>query len=397
MQKIIVLILWLSLLTNSYSQISFEKGYFLKSGERIECYIKNIDWQYNPKNIKYTLPDKSSIKEVSVEEIEEFGIYGASRFVAAQVDIERSSENLNSLDLSDSLNLSNELLFLKVLVEGKANLLLYEDSEVKRFFFSLDQQSPEQLFYKVYQSATGRIERNDLFKQQLWENLKCGGISIPEIYKLEYKNEDLMDFFIKYNECENVDYINYLSKEKRKSFNLSLRPGINNSSLFTESKVSPFELDFGGKTNIRVGTEAEFILPFNKNKWSLIAEVVYQFYQAEGQADTGYNVEVDYSSLEFPLGIRYYVFLNDRDKIFFNGSFVPELVLNSRLVLPLFGEEKIRIASNFVFGAGYVFKDKFQLEARVGTNKELLSNSVFYNARYNSFSFIFGYLIISNN
>ena len=72
------------------------------------------------------------------------------------------------------------------------------------------------------------------------------------------------------------------------------------------------DTDFGNKTNLRIGIETEFILPFNKNRWSILIEPTYQYFKAEKREEVT-NVEggirdtrVDYQSVDFPVGIRYY-------------------------------------------------------------------------------------------
>jgi hypothetical protein len=41
---------------------------------------------------------------------------------------------------------------------------------------------------------------------------------------------------------------------------------------------------FDNKISFRIGLEAEFILPFNKNKWAVFAEPTYQYYKTEKQS-----------------------------------------------------------------------------------------------------------------
>ena len=53
MKKQILLLLTTILSLNSYSQINFDKGYFINdSNQKVDCLIKNIDWKNNPTEIE---------------------------------------------------------------------------------------------------------------------------------------------------------------------------------------------------------------------------------------------------------------------------------------------------------------------------------------------------------
>ena len=52
--KNLLVISFLFYLTFSYSQITFEKGYFISNdGIKTECFIKNLDWRNNPTEFEY--------------------------------------------------------------------------------------------------------------------------------------------------------------------------------------------------------------------------------------------------------------------------------------------------------------------------------------------------------
>jgi hypothetical protein len=54
--KNLLLTALLFLFSFSYAQITFEKGYFINnSGDRTECFIKNIDWRDNPTKFEYKM------------------------------------------------------------------------------------------------------------------------------------------------------------------------------------------------------------------------------------------------------------------------------------------------------------------------------------------------------
>jgi hypothetical protein len=264
----------------SFSQINFEKGYFINdSNQKIECFIKNIDWKNNPTKFEYKLSQDANALKDSIETVKEFAISGFSKYIRATVKIDRSRNNLNYLTTEKNPIFQEEKLFLKVLLEGNASLFLYEDGNLIRFFYNLNDSGIKQLVYKSY-LIDNNVAQNNYFRQQLFIDLKCQSINLNDVEQLNYVKRDLERFFINYNECTSSSNINYELKQKQKKdlFNLSFRPGLNYSSLEIQNiaMYSSPSIVFDNKFSSRFGIEAEFILPFNKNKWGIIIEPTYQ-------------------------------------------------------------------------------------------------------------------------
>lgn len=89
---------FLFLVIKAYSQIEFEKGYFINlENERIECLIKNKDWKNNPIEFEYKLSETGNYKKEGVTTVKEFGIDNISKYIGREVQIDRSSENIQAL------------------------------------------------------------------------------------------------------------------------------------------------------------------------------------------------------------------------------------------------------------------------------------------------------------
>ena len=131
------------------AQVRFEKGYVIDSaGNQLDCLIKNVDWNRNPDKIYYKLTTDSPVLEGDVSTIKEFKVDGYERHVSSAVKIDRSSTVLSSLTVSRHPQWSQEKLFLKVLVEGRAVLYQYFSSNLRRFFYSVNEKPIEQLVSK---------------------------------------------------------------------------------------------------------------------------------------------------------------------------------------------------------------------------------------------------------
>ena len=255
MKKYIVVFLIIIFNLNLYSQISFENGYYIDNfNQKIECIIKNLDWKNNPTGFEFKLSKESETKVAEIKYIKEFGIYNTSKFIRSAIKIDKSGENINNLDYDRNPVFIEEVLFLKVLVEGKANLYIYEKESLKRYFYSTDNSDIEQLIFKVYLDVENKILTNNTFKNQLWTDLKCPKIEIDKVENLEYKTKSLINFFISYNKCNNLEFINYDQKVKKDLFNLTFRIHLNNSSLSIENNaLTSNVINFGYKTSFGFG------------------------------------------------------------------------------------------------------------------------------------------------
>ena len=398
MRKQIILFFGLILYLNSYSQITFEKGYFINnSGEKIDCLIKNLDWDNSPNRIEYKLSESSEEDILNLESVKEFGLYNnISKYISINVNIDRSSDNLR--DLSDSKNpvFNKEQLFLKVLVEGKASLYSYKNWDLVRFFFSTDSLEFEQLIYKKYNVSQNTVGKNNSFRQQLFSELKCENITLKKIKSLDYDQSNLLNIFTKYNECANSEFVQYGEKiEKGDLFNLSIRPGINSSSLsvYNISGTSFADADFDNKLSMRLGFEAEFIMPFNRNKWAVIIEPTFQYYKSEKDLPFNLVAYADYKSIQIPIGLRHYFFLNNNSKIFINASYFFDFPLNSAITYDGYENTfKFKVNNGLVTGLGYKYKDNYSFEFRYNPSRNII-DGFFWVSEYKSISLIFGYTI----
>lgn len=395
MKKILVFCTFVFLLTwNSDAQVLFKKGYFIdNNGQKTDCLIKDNDRRNNPFKFEFKLSEKSASTLKTIEESKEFGIYNFLKYVRANVSIGRSASR-NNLSTDEELVFKEEVLFLKVLVEGKSSLYQYSEKGVVTYFYHVDNSDGiEQLVFKEYMSSENKIRENSKFREQLFSELKCESISLENVLKVEYSKDDLVDYFKKYNECKGSEFIVFGEKEKKDLFNLNLRLGLNSSSMRISSEQnSSRDVNFGSEIGFRLGIETEFVLPFNNNKWSVIVEPTFQYFKSE--KETGlYDVEVDYKSVEIPIGIRYYFFLNDNSKIFINGSVVLDIVGDSKISYSGGTDLEISNSTNLGFGFGFKSYEKYSIELRYHTSRDLLGNYLSYESDYKTASLILGYTL----
>ncbi len=366
-QPVIILFFFFSTFS-IFGQISYEQGYVVKNnGEKISCFIKDLESLRTPTKFEYkiNISDKETITG-DIQSIQEFGIPAKFKYKRQTVEIDTENHRVTT---QRNPVFETKTVFTKVLVEGEASLFSYFDGETVSFFYTLkskDINSPKTLVYKEFITHKNTLRKNDNYKQELMNNLVCENLNQKDFENIDYFQNSLLQLFIKYNSCLGGNY--EIFKEKRKGiFNLKIAPRIAFNSLFTGIRSdNRLDTQFDNKTQFFVGVEFEYIMSFNKNKWSVFIDPTYQYFKQE-DVEVGYNdvlVSIDYSSVEVPIGIRHYMFLNDTSKIFVNFGFVVDLVLNNKFEYTLVTNfnEPIFSTPNFTFGLGYNFNNKFDIE-----------------------------------
>ncbi|MBU8892117.1 MAG: PorT family protein [Bacteroidales bacterium] len=409
MKKNLFLLLFIFFGLNCYSQINYEKGYIIfDNDEKLECLIKNIDWKNNPTEFMYKLTDVSEPQITFISEVKEFGVQNYLVYKKFIVQIDRSSDSYQNLSTNKHPELYADTLFLKQLVKGNGNLYVYEEGNLTRYFYNINNSEINQLIHKRYWVSKNYINENNRFRNQIWIDLKCESIDLDYIKKIEYSKNDLVKCFVKYNSCLNTEFIDFESLNNRKVINLSIRPGINISTLDIQNVVSNSrDIDFGSNYNFRFGIELEYILPYNKNKWALIVEPTYQYYVAENEltyiqtsvTTRTTNVKVDYKSVELPVSLRYYMYLNNNSRLFMNAGYTIDLCFDSYIKAERVDlmDLEINTRQNLVFGLGYNYKGRYSFEMRYALDREILGDYSYWLAKYNTFSIILGYNILGKN
>ncbi|UOX34954.1 hypothetical protein LXD69_05435 [Flavobacterium sediminilitoris] len=406
--KLIFLLLLIS--TYSFSQITFEKGYFVNSNNEIkECFIKNYDWVNSPSKILYKDNKESEIEEIGIEEIKEFGINDKSKFIKRSITIDPVKNKTNELYPSKEYTTRNEIVLLKVIVEGKANLYKYENDTQLKYYYSISTDSIKPLiFYKYLKDNT--LKTNEPYKKELYDNLKCNKFKIKDFLILRYQNNDLKNIFVDYNLCNNSKYIEYNLYDSKGKLNFTPKIGYQQNSI----KATFDEVQYKESTSSPIfGLEIEYLLPFNKNKFSLILDPTFTTikYNKSINQYVGYNdmYKIDikdtftYSSISIPIGIRYNFFLlNPNNKIYVNGGYSFELPIKNNFTSH-YKSEALSLDSTYSYdlsshgslmiGTGVRIKN-INAELKIFPKRELFySISKYQNLNLQSICIAIGYTI----
>lgn len=391
MKKSILSLIFILITTFGYTQVQFEPGYFIdNSGKRTQCLVKNFDWKNNPDKISYKIEESDKVQTIGIDNVQEFGIQNESKYVRAEIGIDRSTDNFSSLSNHKAPDLEIETLFLKVLIEGKASLYSYSSPNFRRFFYKVDDAEIEQLIFKYYKISSKERAKNIHYINQLWTSMKCDGMPYDEYKYTEYRRSDLIKIFRKYNECQNSELKDYTDKPKKKIFSLSLRPGLSVLTYEIESNLlGRSDVSFDAATGFRIGAELEFSLPFNKRKWSLLVEPSYHTYQASTEV-RGFAVDVEYNRIELPLGVRYYSYLNPDSRIFIDLVDILAFPGSSSVEFERDTDLGIVFGANLAISLGYSFKEKYSFAVRYGSGRNLIGRSDSFSSDFSELSFIVG-------
>ncbi|CAA9198038.1 porin family protein [Flavobacterium collinsii] len=408
MKKLLLLAI---LLSYSFinAQISFEKGYFISNnGTRTECFIKNIDWNYNPTDFKYKInSEDTDTKTETITNVQEFGIENHTTYKRAKVNIDLSSDVLESFSTDKNPIWKEQLVFLKVLVKGEASLYYYTNNDITRFFYETKERSAEQLVHKEYIAELNNSRttvENNYFRQQLFNNVKTKNTTEYDVKNLPYKKEALMKYFLKYNNISSDEIEKTITSANKSIYHLKITPGIGFSSISIDgiNRDGYNSVDYSKKATFKIGLEGELILPFNKNKWSLFINPTYQQY--ENKSETGvinymndgmrveFPSEVKYSAIQIPFGVRHYFFLSSKSKIFINAGYAIDVSGKFKLTSKPTNLDS-STSGNFLTGLGYNFKNKVTAEIRANSRKDILTGFTSYSGAYRSLDFILGYTI----
>lgn len=387
-KTLFALITFFSITINAQS--NYEKGYFIDNqGTKTECFVKNLDWRYNPTEFNYKLEESTSESKTKIiNEVKEFSIPGVFKFIRETLEIDQSSQNDYTLTLNPAPDFKTQTIFLKVLVEGNSNLYYYENSLINRYFYSVDNKI-EQLIYKRYKGKDGNNLFNERFKQQLFTTFICSPEDKNKILNLKY-NDQLIDYFIKTNNCKNGgNPAVEVSKKRDFEINFKLNALVNNVTTKlknTDNGITNSE-DKSSKTNISFGFESEIILPYRNKNWSVIFDPSYVtkndnfniVYKPE-YVNADYKAETKNKIIRLPLGIRHYFSKNTDGKFFINASVgvnfsYCDITINGRT------NSQHGILFNFPIGLGYQYK-KYSLELKYFTTNALTNGQITRNDKY---------------
>ncbi len=370
-RKSIIMQLFIALALISVSYVKLYSHMYSGKANFIDENIKKSDSLINnpDRRINSVEFQNNWVRKASSQRVEKSRNYDISKCV--RINIDRLSEQVNFLNFGSAPDLQ-ELVFLWEHIDRRSTLFQYEI-----------------------------IMKNNPYRQKPFLILKHKDIKTQDIELPKHAKKDLGDYF---EVAKFTDYKSFNDGEKQKSdiAHLSFRQGINYSSLFVGNRVSELpDIYFDHKFGIRFGIEAEFILPFKKNKWGVIIEPTFQSFFSEKKIRTKkisgglFISKINYKSIELPIGLRHYISLNT-SILFVDFAYLLDFSYQSTIDFydrygALLSSLDIKSRGNIAVGVGYKYRDRYSIEMKYSINREILYNYSSWFSNYNTFSLIFGY------
>lgn len=382
---------------NSFAQ-KYESGYYIdNTGNKIEGFIKDVDWKNNPKSFEFKKNIDDNNSTITIEMCKEFSINKVSKYTRNTVEIEKSTLVLREIDYAKKLDFIQETLFLKHLVDGKNTLYYYYNGGLEKFFYTKNDKTIEQLIYTKYLSEDGYFEKsNEKYKRQLWENVKCESTKFSDLNDLKFNGSELKKYFTKINTC-NGSLENVVFQTKKSKFSIKGVLSANSDKLDFDDELVQGSYD--KKINIGAGFEMELLMPYSNYSWGIFIEPTFSKYSNEKTFVNKFNspnlleTKVDMAIFQVPVGIRRY----------FKTSESSNLIIGAGMNLTNFsGATKIdfetspdfylsNFSTTFFGSVGFNF-NKAYLEFRFNT-KNNASDSPGYDIGFSRTSLVLKYEI----
>jgi len=401
--KLLLTTLFLLISLLSTAQLKFKEGYIVNNRhERTDCLIRNIGNEESTMNYEYRLKDSKDIQKIELSKVEEFGIENELKCLRAIISIDVSRDRITNM--KDTVRQWEEgHAFLKVLVEGElASLYEYYEYGKPLFFYSQNDSGIIPLIYKKYhvEIAANYVEQilyDNTFREQLKEQLTCGTRNNSE--RLSYTKKELVRYFEDYYKCNNSAYATYSTQIKKGILLFKPAVSLNTIELGIHDPIDTAPKVYFDKVNsVGFGVEAEYVFPYNRYKWGVFAEANYLAYKTDNviignEMDpllyTGYAI--DYMSVEFPIGLTYYMNLDKNNRLFVKAAYVPYIILSeSYIAFSNSYREEFSASSHLFFGFGYNFRN-IALEFKYYTPTNVTQNIYKRGSDLNQISFKLSY------
>ncbi|RKD86553.1 hypothetical protein [Mangrovibacterium diazotrophicum] len=398
MKKMLSLCAFCLMYTWAFAQIEFIPGYVLKAdGTRTECQIEDKEWRNSPDLFNFKIGDKLFKQSASSDSIIGFGIEGGAHYVRYAGELDQSSDVLSSVSSDIEPELHQVTVYLKVLLQGDLSLLCYDRQGTVRYLYQRAGEMPVPLEWKMYYRDQ-QIYYNNRFRKQLSAVLNCDAIVPKDLYHIAYEEKALKNIFARYNTCVGAEVETYERIKKANPFYISVIASGNYNSFNIESGLDS-QVSAGPEQSIgaSIGINFEKFLPFNKNKWAIIFEPVFEYLKSDLSNDYPNNrvdYEVDYKGVSLNAGLRHYFYLRNQNALFVNAACDYNLALGSKIVCTAQDFElELGNVPRFSLGIGYHCNKRVNAELRYYTNRNLANGYTYWVADVKTLSFVLSYRI----
>ena len=247
------------------AQSDFRAGYYIDNqGNKVEGFLKSANFRaVNDlafRNFEFKKDLDQNAKKIDKFNVIEFGFTDDVKYQKIKAKID--DLNLDTdFGYYKEFTVKEEYVFLNVLVEGSATLYSYEGGHGTKYLYKIQDKDDvaKQLLYKKFLKSSNMIDENNVFRQQLFYNVKCENQTYTDFLNVKYVQSELVPLFVNYNKCQNSPYTVYEDIEKQAPvINFSVLLGYNVGSfgvINLQHEAAPQNYGM-----ISIGGEAELVL-----------------------------------------------------------------------------------------------------------------------------------------
>ncbi|AZQ43854.1 outer membrane beta-barrel protein [Nonlabens ponticola] len=324
MKKILcVCICLITLVANSQTQRI--PAYVIDTeGVKTQGFINSSTNYKTPSAINfYSSTEGNESVKITPQNAREVGLTnGDVKLISSATTIDLSNDEV--LTNSSEIRTRESTIFLRQIIQGKADLYLHSNENNTRYYIKNDTSSIVLLPFKKYMTTDNVVKNVATYRAILNEYLKCNKNDFKVLSETSYNENDLKDYIQRYNDCQGSNSKIFKQRFNFKPFSATAMAGVGFSYANLDPTADRFDgFDDPSNTALRVGGIAEFSLDRINYTWSIIGELFYTAgsstelsqEQIDGNV-SGKITSFEYQSIDAMLGARTYLYANDKLSIF---------------------------------------------------------------------------------
>jgi Outer membrane protein beta-barrel domain len=307
-KSLLLIVCFLIFLTTIEAQENYQKGHLISlKNDTVNGFIDYRNWNKNPDKINFKANLEANIETFTYLDINGFAVNG-ELYLSAEVPIEIiPSSQVDNLSRIKEIKTEPKRVFLQSIFQGEKSLFYFLNKQDKECFYIKQDEKYILLEYKKYlNTVEGRdFESENLkFSGQLAYYLQdCSKIETL-LKNIKYKKESLEKLFENYLKCTNTNS-NFHKKTEKIKVKVGGFVGLNSTKLNFKGKLDYIvETKYQRSFDANFGLNLEFILPRFQRKWSLLSEIMFTKYKANGKYEV-YKNENDFQITSTQIGNKY--------------------------------------------------------------------------------------------
>jgi hypothetical protein len=394
--KTLLLFSVLSFSSLLFAQSDFQKGYLINNqGDKMEGYLKSSNYRTfsdaSFSDFEFKKELDQPIQKIEKFNVTEFGTAGEVKYQKMKAmidDVDFFKEHSNE----KGFLVREETVFLKVLVEGKATLYSYDGGKGIKYLWKIADSGEvaKQFLYKKYFRTNVNLTENNIFREQLFNHVKCPNQTYKDFLNVKYEKDELVSLFKNYNKCSNSSFVVYENNTEEKiKVNFTVLLGYSIGNLRVVDIPNPTTPE--NFRMISIGAETELL--FASRKLGVFASFEYKNGKASTEQTSPVSpsnpnplrqvYELDATFVDIVLGARFYKNFNSASAIFVGGGvgmnvssgvFSTYQTTFTSTDLGLIKKEDLGASPFFTLQLGYKYNKNYGIDITYDSDKNVLGN-----------------------